>query len=67
MEGCCTSCEKGRVNALIKCGQFTSALHGKCKKVEVGEVRCHREVGKRVGSRERKIVGPKLVPGSGSK
>ncbi len=52
---------------MVKGGQFTSALHGKCKKVEVGELRCHRKVRKRVGCRERKIVRPKLVPGSGSK
>ena len=42
VEGGCTSRKKGGVNALIKGGQFTSALHGKCKKIEVGELRCQR-------------------------
>ena len=52
---------------MIKGGPFFSALHSKCKKVEVGELRRQRKVWKRVGGREGQIVWPKLVPGGSSK
>ena len=59
--------EMGRINPVIKGGQFASMLHGEGEKVEVGEVRGSREVRKGVGIREGKVVGPELVAGSGSK
>ena len=67
MQRCSTTCELGRINALIKGGQFASMFHGEGKKVEVGEVRGSREVREGMGISEGKVVRPKLVTWSGSK
>jgi hypothetical protein len=67
VQRCSTTSELGRINALIKGGQFASMLHGEGEKVEVGEVRGGREVRESMGISEGKVVGPKLVTWSGSK
>ncbi len=67
VQRCSTTCELGRINALIKGGQFASMLHGESEKVEVGGVRGSREVWEGMGIRGGKVVGPKLVTWSGSK
>jgi hypothetical protein len=38
VQRCSTTCELGRINALIKSGQFASMLHGEGEKVEKGTV-----------------------------
>lgn len=67
VQRCSTTSELGRINALIKGGQFASMFHGEGEKVEVCEVRGRREIREGMGVSGGKVVGPKLVPWSGSK
>ncbi len=61
VQRCSTTCELGRINALIKSGQCASMLHGEGEKVEGGEVRGSREVWEGMGISEGKVVGPHFV------